>query len=228
MFWSVKPKQSWTCGFETRRFRLNVSALMLVTFPQLSPRAKVFSGEHLDTGKGARWAASFINNTLHVSSHFYVWMKWRWITNLAACFLTSMRANMCLFTVPRHLMTQMSYQCLQNSLKKNKASWIRGRSLVDSQGVHPAEMNSFHLARVFFFSSCEENQPQISAMHDGDSHLLAATGGLNPVRVYSFTHSNTGQNANVSRLHLGLICFLLDRFSYHRQSLLRSPWCSQG
>lgn len=72
MFWEVEPKQSWICGFATRRLRLDVSALMLVTFPQLSPRVKVFSVEHLDTGKGAQWAASFIDNTLHVSSHFYV------------------------------------------------------------------------------------------------------------------------------------------------------------
>lgn len=185
---------------------------MLVTFPQHSPRVKVFSGEHLDTGKGAQWAASFIDNTLRVSSHFYVLMKWRWITNPAAWFLTSRRANMCSFTVPHRLMTQMSYQCLQNSLKKEKASWIRGRSLVDSQG----EMDSFHSARVFFSPRVRKINPKYQryTMEINTSSLLP--GVLNPVRVYSSKHSNTGQNANVhwrGRLHLSLICFLQDFFA---------------
>lgn len=46
--------------------------------------------------------------------------------------------------------------------KKKKASWIRGCSLADSQGVHPAKVNPFHLARVYFFLMWRKSTPNIS------------------------------------------------------------------
>lgn len=66
-------------------------------------------------------------------------------------------------------------------------AWMQPRRLT---GCASCWNESISFSKSFFFlSPCDENQPQISAIHD--SHLLAAPGGLNPVRVYSFTHSNT-------------------------------------